>query len=603
MQVPPTGETHDSGTNSPATPPPERLREALERVLESPSFIRSPRLSRFLRFIVESTLEGEDEKLKEYTIGVEVFDRGESFDPRVETIVRVEARRLRNQLSEYYGDAGQEDEVRFEIPKGAYRPVFRAHTRVDVAPAARALDPKTIVVLPFDDMSPQKDHAYFCDGITEEITHALTQVGWLRVISRTSAFAFKAATIDVREIGKKLGAGTALEGSVRTSEKRVRVTAQLIDASEGQHLWSQKFERELSDVFEIQDSVTKAVVEHLEASLGGIGEKPPQTQKPSRGRAISIDAYNLYLKGRYYAYRYTRESVASAIECFEKSIAEDSHYAQPWAGLAEAHAITAILGWAPSVDVMPRAKSAARRALEIDEGVAEAHASLALVLFRHDYEWEEAEKEYQRAMELSPGSGTIWFWYSSFLVFRQRPEAAILEARRASELDPQSVEAQRVVADTLYFCRRFEETIELCRTILSHHPDYYFAHFYKGLALAAQDKLDEAVRTLETTNRLASSLPLTRAVLGWALGRAGETKRARELLRELLEEREGGYFPALFIAMVYVGLGELDRALEWLEKAFAQRDSLLPVLEVDQMWDPVHSDPRCTDLLERMGLG
>ncbi|GMR24531.1 MAG: hypothetical protein BMS9Abin37_3086 [Acidobacteriota bacterium] len=290
MQVPSPGETHDSETDPAATPPPERLREALERVLASSSFVRSPRLSRFLRFIVESTLEGEEEKLKEYTIGVEVFDRGESFDPRVETIVRVEARRLRNQLSEYYGDARQEDGVRIEIPKGGYRPVFR--NRVDVAPSARAPDSKTIVVLPFDDMSPQQDHAYFCDGITEEITHALTQVEGLRVISRTSAFAFKAASIDVREIGKKLGAGTALEGSVRTSEKRVRVTAQLIDAADGRHMWSQTFERELCDVFEIQDSVTQAVVERLEASLG---RKPPRSPKPSRGRAVGIDAYNLYL--------------------------------------------------------------------------------------------------------------------------------------------------------------------------------------------------------------------------------------------------------------------------------------------------------------------
>ena len=582
------------------TPSADLVRQSLGRILESPSFSRSARLSRFLQFVVQSALDGEEEKLKEYTIGLEVFDRDESFDPRIETIVRVEARRLRNQLSEYYGDAGREEHIRIEIPKGGYRPVFRSAARPQAPSSEGSLDPRTIVVLPFADMTAQRDQEYFCDGITEEITHALAQTGWLRVISRTSAFAFKDEKADVRQIGVKLGAGTALEGSIRTSEKRVRITAQLIDTSNGRHLWSERFSRDLSDIFEIQDSVTHAVVERLEETLG---TRPSRRPEVSRRRTVNTAAYDLCLKGRYFAYRYTRESVSSAIDCFEASIAEDSQYAQPWAGLAEAYTISAILGWASPTEVMPRAKKAALRALEIDESVAEAHASLALVLFRYDYEWEKAEDEYRRAMELSPGSGTIRFWYSSFLVFRQRPAEAIAEARLASELDPLSVEAQRVVADTLYFCRQFEEVVEQCRLILSHHPNYYFAHFYKGMALVAQQKFAGALEALTTASRLASGPPLTRAVLGWALGRAGEQERARELLRELIEERRRDYFPNFLIALVWVGLGEHERAFEWLEKAFVHRDSLLPVLEVDQVWDPLRSDPRCTDILERMGLG
>ena len=576
------------------------VRQSLGRILESPSFSRSARLSRFLRFVVQSALDGEEEKLKEYTIGLEVFDRDESFDPRVETIVRVEARRLTNQLSEYYGDAGREEHIRIEIPKGGYRPVFRSAARPQAVLSEASLDPRTIVVLPFADMTAQRDQEYFCDGITEEITHALAQTGWLRVISRTSAIAFKGEKIDLRQIGSRLGAGTALEGSIRTSEKRMRVTAQLIDTSNGRHLWSERFDRGLSNVFEIQDSVTNAVVERLEETLGA---RASRRQEASRKRTVNTAAYDLCLKGRYFVYRYTRESVSSAIDCFEASIAEDSQYAQPWAGLAEAYTISAILGWASPTEVMPRAKKAALRALEIDESVAEAHASLALVLFRYDYEWEKAEDEYRRALELSPGSGTIRFWYSSFLVFRQRPAEAIAEARLASELDPLSVEAQRVVADTLYFCRRFEETVEQCRLILSHHPNYYFAHFYRGMALVAQRKIAGALEALTTASRLASGPPLTRAVLGWALGRAGEQERARELLNELIEERRQDYFPNFLIATVWVGIGEHDRAFEWLEKAFVDRDSLLPVLEVDQIWDPLRSDPRCTDILERMGLG
>lgn len=223
--------------------------------------------------------------------------------------------------------------------------------------------------------------------------------------------------------------------------------------------------------------------------------------------------------------------------------------------------------------------------------------------FRHDYEWDAAEKEYGRAMELSPGSGTIRIWYSSFLVFRQRPEEAILVARRASELDPLSVEAQRVVADTLYFCRRFEETVEQCRRILSHHPDYYLAHLYKGMALVAQRRFEVAVDALETANQLGWNLLLTRAMLGWGLGKAGERERARKLVGDLLEEREQRYLPSFLVAIVFIGLGEHDKALDWLDKALAHRDSMLPCVEVAQIFDPLRSDPRCTDLLEHVGLG
>jgi len=581
------------------TPPKEALvRQCLAEALASPSFSRSSRLSRFLRFVVESSLDGAEENLKEYTIGVEVFDRDETFDPRIETIVRVEARRLRNQLSEYYGGPGREDQLRIEIPKGGYRPVFRPRSPVQPAGPSQALDPKTIVVLPFADMTPGGDQSYWGDGLAEEITHALAQVEGLQVISRTSAFAFRDQNLEVREIGQKLGAGTALEGSIRTSQQQIRVTAQLIDAASGRHLWSERFDRNLDDAFKVQDDVTQAVLERLRETLAG-----NPAQHPKRRRPVNRSAFDLYLKGRHSLYRYTREGVASAIDCFESATAQDSNYAQPWAGLAEAYTISAIVGWAPPREVMPRAKKAALRAIEIDDRAAEAHASLAMVLFRYDYEWENAEKAYERAMELSPGSGTIRIWYASFLVFRQRPEQAIFEARRASELDPLSVEAQRVVADTLYFCRRYDETVEQCQLILSHHPNYYFAHFYIGMALVGQQRPCEAVEALATAKRLAGETPMTRSMLAWASAKAGNATLARELLEALEEERKRSYFPSFLIALVYNGLGDVDPAFEWLERGLADRDALFPVLEVDQTWDPLRSDVRFTSILERMGLG
>ena len=594
----PAGETDENLSGSVAAPSATSIRKALARVLDSPAFLRSPRLSRFLSFVVETALNGNEENLKEYTIGVEVFDRGSSFDPRVETIVRVEARRLRNQLNEYYGGAGREDAVRIEIPKGGYKPAIQTRRHVPSknheSPAGKPLDPKTVIVLPFEDMSASHDQTCLGDGIAEEITHGLAQVAWLRVISRSSAFSFKGKNIDIREIGQHVGAGTALEGSVRTSQSRVRVTAQLIDAVSGNHLWSERFDRDSGEVFEIQDTVTAAVIKRLETCLGA---PPARPEERLRKPTASAPGYDLYLKGRYYMYRYTRADVATAIECFEEAVALDPHYAQPWAGLAESYAITAILGWAPPADVMPRSKQASLRALEIDDTIAEAHASLALVLFRHDYQWDEAGREFQRALDLAPQNANIRFWYSSFLVFVRRPEEAIKEAQHASELDPLSVEAQRVVADTLYFCRRFEDTIEQCDRILSHHASYYFAYFYKGMALVARDRMEEAVDSLNEANRLSSNLPLTRSVLGWALARAGETERARQSLEELTVARGQGYFPAFLIAVISVGLGDKDLAFEWLQRAFVHRDALLPILEVDHIWDPLRSDPRFTILL------
>ena len=589
------------GDNLFSAPPPESVRQALTGVLQSDSFARSSRLSRFLRFVVERALAGDEESLKEYTIGLEVFDRGDSFDPRTETIVRVEARRLRNQLSEYYGSQGRADTVRIEVPKGGYRPIFHSVAEPAIAiTEPRSPDPRTIVVLPFADMSAEHDQAYLCDGLTEEVTHALTQVPWLRVIARTSAFAFKEENVDIRQIGSRLGAGIALEGSIRTDASRVRVTVQMIDTTTGRHFWSERYDRELDNVFAVQDTVTTSVVGRLEASHKvGSGLRRETTPDNS----VSFSAYSHYLQGRRESYRYTRESLASAVELFKKCIGEAPDYASPWAGLAEAYTVTAILGWARPADTMPRAKQAARRALEIDPGASDAHAALALVLFRYDYEWEEAEKAFRRGLELSPGSGAIRIWYSSFLFFQRRPEEAIREARLVSELDPLSNEAQRVVADTLYFCRRFDETIEQCNLLLSQSPDYYFGHFYKGLVLIALEQFSDGVDSLTTADRVASSVPLTRAHLGWSLGVAGKRRRARAILTRLTAERERSYFPAFFLAMVCVGLGETDKAFDWLEQAFADRDSLLPILEVDAIFDPIRSDARCTDILERIGLG
>ncbi len=588
----------------PAAPTQQEAEETLGRVLSSTAFGRSVRLRRFLAFIVAEHIADRADRLKEYALAVEVFDRGEEFDPRIDTIVRVEAGRLRTMLREYYADEARKDPVMIEVPKGAYSPAFRflasPTSEVSSASAGLALDPRTIVVLPFDDMSAGRDQEFFCDGITEEITTALAHIDGLNVISRTSAFAFKGVATDVRTIGEKLDAGVALEGSVRPSGDRLRITAQLISTDNGHHLWAQRFDVESADILDVQDKVTAAIVERLREQMATTGEGG--LGSIARRHSKNVEAYKRYLQGRFFANRHSRDDLEKAIDCYRQAIELDPGYGLPHAAKGEAHMEAALLGWMTPSEAMPLAQVEAEKALEIDETLPEGHSVLAAVLFRYHFDWQRAADEYRRALELRPGHGTLRNWYASFLLFQGQRDRAIFESRAAMALDPLSLEACQVLAGILFFCGQFDEAIEVCDRAHELDPDYFFGFFFRGLAHGGKGLFDLAVRDLEAASSVSSGVPLGRGALGWAYGRSGREDDARDIALELANERSEGRLVGYAIAMVHLGLGDADQAFEWLETAYEEKDGRVLLISASPIWDSLREDPRFASLLARMGL-
>ena len=418
--------------------PHSAVRQQLEKILAHQLFSRSERMVRFLRLTVERALAGQADELKEYLIGVEVFDRKASYDPRVDPIVRVEARRLRAKLKAYYEGDGSADAVLIEFVSGGYAPrltlrnTAREHRRS--RPCAQDAGVITVAVLPFADLGGKPENQYFSDGLTEELIHALTKVPGMRVVAWNTAAQLRDRQQDVRSIRDQLQVGTVLTGSVRIAGPSLRVRAQLIDTASGVYLWSETFDRRMQDVFAIQEEIARAIVRTLRVQFTGTGEGALL----ARGRS-SIGSYDYYLRGRYYWHRRTPEDLARSIEYFEAAIAADPKSALAHTGLADAHTLLVDYGLvSPSVG-MPKAKAAAVRAIELDPALAEAYASLALIRSLYDWEWQEARGLYQRAIELNPGYATAHHWLGiDWFALTGRFAEARAEIEIALQLDPLS---------------------------------------------------------------------------------------------------------------------------------------------------------------------
>lgn len=464
----------------------------------------------------------------------------------------------------------------------------------------RGARPESVAVLPFMNMSNSEDDEYFCDGMTEELINALAQVDGLGVAARTSSFAYKGKQEDVREIGRALSVGTVLEGSVRRSGPRLRVTVQLIDVEDGYHLWSDTFDREMEDVFVIQDEIAEAVVETLKGHL------------PVEGPGIlvrhgtrSVAAYEEYLKGRYCWNRRTETGLRSSIPHFQTAIDEDPTYAQAYGGLADSYALLGIAeyGMARPEEVMPRAKAAARQALEIDPGSAEAQTTLAHVTYAYDWDWEGADRAFRRAIELDPDYAFSHHWYALFLSAMERHEEALAQELRARELEPLSLIINKNVGTILFYAGRVDEALAEYRKALELEPTFARTHYYYGLALEARGELEQAVGELRIAVSSDPTNTVLRASLGHALGLAGEVREAEAILQGLERmAEEGRYVPALNRAMVLLGMCRHDAALDWLERALEERSSWLVSARVDPTFDCLRDQRRFRELVERVGL-
>jgi TolB-like protein/Tfp pilus assembly protein PilF len=570
----------------------------LDKILASATFTNSERLSRFLRFAVQAAAQGRTAQLKEYAVALAVFDKSDSFDPRYDPIVRVEAGRLRTRLKHYYDTEGQRDSLLIDLPKGSYVPRFTANNsqHLGAAPASYSLN--SIAVLPFADHSPNRDQEYFCDGMTEELINALTKLRGLHVSAWTSALRLRGETHDILKVSQQLRVGAVVAGSVRKAGDRLRITVQLIGTSDGRYLWSEIYDRELKDVFLIQEEISQAIVTKLKVQIGGGPNKDL-----IRRYTENFDAYNLYLKGRYHWNQRSERSLKKGIDYFERAIALDPQYAPAYSGLADSYSLLGNYGVLPAKNVKAKALTAALKAVEIDPTLAEAHTALGHVKATYTWDWPGAQQEYQTAIALNPAYATVHHWHAiTYLAPLGMLEAALAEMEKAEELDPVSVSIKRDLAVIYYYSRRYEEAAEHCQGAIELDRNFHGAYWALGLAYEGLSLYSESVAAFQKGLALSPDTPRLLGSLGHAYAAAGKHAEAHAVLDRLNQLSVLNYVSPFDFALVHLGLGDLDSFFERLDLAYKSRSYELVSTRVDPKFDSVRFDPRFSKLLKRLGL-
>ncbi|HEV2084322.1 MAG TPA: tetratricopeptide repeat protein, partial [Gemmatimonadales bacterium] len=452
-------------------------------------------------------------------------------------------------------------------------------------------------VLPFVDLSPQKDQEYFSDGLTEELITSMSQVPGLRVAARTSSFQFKGQNPDVHEVGRKLDVGAVLEGSVRKSGNRLRVSTQLISVKDGYQLWSESYDRDLADVFAVQEDIARAIVAALRVRLA-----------PARDSALAarptgdLQAYDLYLKGRFAWNQRTGPALKEAVRYLEQAVARDSTFARAWAGLADAYLLVVPYAGGSPADTWRKAQAATRKALALDSTSAEAYTSLAYGNMIYEWDWSVAEENFQRAIRADPSYATGHHWYGDFLAGRGRLDESLREMRRAHELDPLSRQIGTELGWVYYLMRRSDEAAAQIRQVLDLDPNYAQAHMRLGLVQIQQHRYPDAVASFKRSIELNAFYPLSVGGLAFAYAASGNRSAALGLLKELKRRSGKELVPPVTIAFAYAGLGDVAHAIEWLNRGIDQRDIYIPENFFDPMLDPLRKDPRFGRVLTRMGL-
>ena len=457
----------------------------------------------------------------------------------------------------------------------------------------------SIAVLPFVNMSAEPDSEFFSDGIAEELTNALSKLEGLHVVARASAFAFKGGQEDVREIGRRLGVTTVLEGSVRRAGNRVRVTAELVSVGNGYRLWSERFDRQLDDVFAIQDEIATAIADVLEAKL--LGAPKAYAQEPVRSG--DPRAYEHYLRGRHLWNERTTSALEQSVEEFQRALAIDPRHAPSYAGIADSYVILGVYSHRPQDEVMPQAKAAAEQALAIDASLAEAHTALACVRALYEWDWAAADALFRRAIAHNPQYATAHQWYAmNCLVPQGRFDEAHAELERALALDPLSLAVNTSVGLRAFYARELASATGALRKTVELNPEFGAAHYFLGHALISMGRYDEAITALERAVTLQEGSAETTAALATAHALAYHRPEAEALLADLDRRSSEAYVSPALLAQVHLGLADHAAALERLEEAAARRTADVVWLKVHPIYDPVRGHPRFRALLELTGL-
>ena len=433
---------------------------------------------------------------------------------------------------------------------------------------------KSIAVIPFVDMSQEKNQEYFCDGITEEIINTLAHVASFKVIARTSAFAFKDKQMDIREIGRILGVETILEGSIRKADNQLRIATQLINVTDGSHIWSERYDREIKDIFDIQDEIALAILSNLKIKL--LNETEAIT---TRRHSENLEAYNLYLKGTFHYQMLTAEGLMKASSCFEQALQKDPNYALAYIGLGYVNWLSATWGNVPPHEAYPRAKEYANKALKLDDSRAEAYSLLGTIHTFYHWNWEEAERNFKLAIRNNPNSPMLHINYSALLTFTGRHEEAINEAKRAQELDPLSCYINTRTGEAFHYAGKIDQAIEEYLMTLTINPDYYLAHSQLGRAyFFVKQRIGEGIAEYEKAADLSGGNPFMVASLAGRYYQVGKTEQADALFLSLRKRAEVEYVPPISFYLIHWFRGEEDLAFKWLKRACNQHDTFLPWL-------------------------
>ena len=456
---------------------------------------------------------------------------------------------------------------------------------------------RSLAVLPLESLSSDASQDYFADGMTDELISDLGQINALRVISRTSVMTYKHVRKPLPQIARELNVDAVVEGTVLRSGSKVRITAQLIEASSDKHLWSQSYEGELRDALALQNRVAKAIADQIQINLN------PQEQAALKNvKVVNPQAYESYLKGRYFWNKRTADGLKAALAYFNQAIDQDPKYAPAYSGLADTYALLA--DWEYGVmtpkEALPKAKAAAMKALELDDTLGEAHNSLAFCLDVFDWDFDSAGREYRRAIELNPGYATAHQWYASHLIVLGRNGEAIAELRKAESLDPLSLIISADLADFLIIAHSYDESIRESRKTVEMDPNFALAHNQLGQAYLQKQMDDDAVAELQKAVQLSGNSPTCMANLARAYVASGKRSEASKLLGDLEKRSSSPYSHASEIAVIYIALGDTDQAMNWLEKGYDQRFN--PSVLLRPGFDSLRSDPRFESLLRRIGI-
>jgi TolB-like protein/DNA-binding winged helix-turn-helix (wHTH) protein/Tfp pilus assembly protein PilF len=456
---------------------------------------------------------------------------------------------------------------------------------------------RSLAVLPFENFSGDPNQEYFVDGMTDELTTNLAKIKSLRVISRTSAMKYKNVRTPLAEIARTLRVDAVVEGSIVLSGEKLRITAQLIDARTDRHLWAEDYNRDLRDVLAVQDEVARRIAQEIRTTL-----TPEEKAQLTGQRQVNPEAYEAYLRGRYFWNKRTEEAVRKAIPYFEQSMSKDPNYPLAYDGLADCWLSLGWYGYLSPKETFPQAKAAAMKALELDATLGEAHTSLAFASMNYDWDWSAAEREFRKAIELNPNYANAHHWYADYLSAVGRHEQAVTESKRALELDSLSPIINAWLGWRYFFARQYDLAIEQYQKTLEMDPTFVPAHLVLGQGYEQKSMPEKAIDELKKAVSLSGGSSLYVSSLAHAYAIAGRRSEAEMLLRQLNERAQNTYVPSFHIAIIYAGLGQKDQAVVWLEKGYQERSTWMVWLKVDPRLDVLRSDPRFQDLLRRVGL-